>query len=50
MGMGEQLLNYDNVSQAIKIMIDPHGLNISEHKITLSTPALFRIFINVQLI
>lgn len=40
MGMGEPLLNYDNVSQAIKIMMDPHGLNISKHKITLSTSGI----------
>ncbi|MDJ1257357.1 MAG: 23S rRNA (adenine(2503)-C(2))-methyltransferase RlmN [Candidatus Midichloria sp.] len=40
MGMGEPLLNYANVSQAIKIMMDPHGLNISKHKITLSTSGI----------
>jgi len=40
MGMGEPLLNYDNVSQAIKCMTNPDGLNISKHKITLSTSGI----------
>ncbi len=37
MGMGEPLLNYENVINAIKIIIHKDCLNISARKITLST-------------
>jgi 23S rRNA (adenine2503-C2)-methyltransferase len=37
MGMGEPLYNYENVSAALKIIMDPEGLSISRRKITLST-------------
>lgn len=37
MGMGEPLLNYDNVAKAIRIYMDKDGLNMSKRKITLST-------------
>ena len=37
MGMGEPLYNYDNVSAAIKIIMDDDGIAISRRKITLST-------------
>jgi 23S rRNA (adenine2503-C2)-methyltransferase len=37
MGMGEPLFNYDNVAEALKIIMDPEGLSISRRKITLST-------------
>lgn len=37
MGMGEPLLNYENVAHALKTMMHPDGLNISKRKITLST-------------
>jgi len=37
MGMGEPLLNLDNVSKAILILTDENGLNISKRKITIST-------------
>ena len=37
MGMGEPLANYANVMQAIHVLHDPKGLNISARKITLST-------------
>ena len=37
MGMGEPLFNYDNVAEALKIVMDPEGLAISRRKITLST-------------
>jgi 23S rRNA (adenine2503-C2)-methyltransferase len=37
MGMGEPLFNYDNVAEALKIVMDPGGLAISRRKITLST-------------
>ena len=37
MGMVEPLFNYDNVAEALKIVMDPEGLSISRRKITLST-------------
>src|SRR5246500_4041518 len=37
MGMGEPLFNYDNVAEALRIIMDPEGLAISRRKITLST-------------
>ncbi|MDR1208652.1 MAG: 23S rRNA (adenine(2503)-C(2))-methyltransferase RlmN [Holosporales bacterium] len=37
MGMGEPLHNYENVSSAIKIMMDSDGLAFSRRRITLST-------------
>ena len=37
MGMGEPLLNYDNVVAALGIVIDPEGLALSRRRITLST-------------
>ena len=40
MGMGEPLLNYDNVISAIKIMTDKQGMNISPKKIVLSTSGI----------
>jgi len=40
MGMGEPLLNYDNVRAAIRIIEDPDGLTVSKRKITLSTAGI----------
>jgi 23S rRNA (adenine2503-C2)-methyltransferase len=40
MGMGEPLLNYDNVTGAIYHMTDEMGLGISPRRITLSTAGL----------
>jgi 23S rRNA (adenine2503-C2)-methyltransferase len=37
MGMGEPLLNFDAVSQAIRIITSPQGLEMSPSRITLST-------------
>ncbi|SFM48133.1 23S rRNA (adenine(2503)-C(2))-methyltransferase RlmN [Halopseudomonas yangmingensis] len=37
MGMGEPLLNYDNVVNAMRIMMDDLGYGISKRKVTLST-------------
>jgi len=37
MGMGEPMLNYDNVVRAIRIINDPKGLNIGARHITVST-------------
>lgn len=40
MGMGEPLHNYDNTMAAIRVLNDPHGLNIGARHITLSTVGL----------
>ncbi|MBT5047494.1 MAG: 23S rRNA (adenine(2503)-C(2))-methyltransferase RlmN [Rhodospirillaceae bacterium] len=37
MGMGEPLLNYDNVAKALTIIMDNEGISISKRRITLST-------------
>jgi 23S rRNA (adenine2503-C2)-methyltransferase len=37
MGMGEPLFNYDNVVQALRIVMDGEGIAISKRRITLST-------------
>lgn len=37
MGMGEPLMNYENVTRAIKILCDKRGQDLSERHITLST-------------
>lgn len=47
MGMGEPLLNYDNVILAVQIMLDDNGYGLSKRRVTLSTsgvvPALDRL-------
>lgn len=40
MGMGEPLLNFDNVAKALKIVMDCDGLAISRRRITLSTSGI----------
>ncbi len=40
MGMGEPLLNYNNVVNSINILCDTEGLAISKRKITLSTSGI----------
>ncbi len=37
MGMGEPLFNYENVAQALRIVMDGDGISISKRRITLST-------------
>jgi len=37
MGMGEPLLNFDNVVAAMRIMMDDYGYGLSKRRITLST-------------
>ncbi len=37
MGMGEPMLNYDNVMKSIDLITDDHGLNIGARRITVST-------------
>lgn len=40
MGMGEPLLNYDNVAKAIKILTDEEGIAISKRRINVSTSGI----------
>ncbi len=40
MGMGEPLLNYDNVAKALAIIMDMEGIALSRRSITLSTAGL----------
>jgi 23S rRNA (adenine2503-C2)-methyltransferase len=47
MGMGEPLLNYDNVVRAMRVMLDDFGYGLSKRRVTLSTagivPAIRRL-------
>jgi len=47
MGMGEPLLNFDNVVKAMDLMMDDHGYGLSKRRVTISTsgviPALYRL-------
>ena len=47
MGMGEPLHNYENVTQACRILNDPAGLNFSRRRLTVSTvglvPQIYRL-------
>lgn len=40
MGMGEPLLNLDNVTPALDILLDDCGYNLSKHTVTVSTAGL----------
>jgi len=40
MGMGEPLANFDNLIDALEILMDPHGLDFSSRRITVSTCGL----------
>jgi 23S rRNA (adenine2503-C2)-methyltransferase len=40
MGMGEPLHNFENVIESIRILLDERGLNLSKHKVTVSTCGL----------
>lgn len=40
MGMGEPLLNLENVMDAIKVLISEEGLNLSKRRITISTSGI----------
>ena len=43
MGMGEPLYNFDNVAQAMRIVMDGEGISISKRRITLSTAGVVPI-------
>ena len=40
MGMGEPLLNYENVAKALTIIMDSEGIALSKRRITLSTSGI----------
>jgi 23S rRNA (adenine2503-C2)-methyltransferase len=40
MGMGEPLLNFDNVMKSIRIITSPDGLNMAQKRITVSTSGI----------
>ncbi|MGL4393421.1 MAG: 23S rRNA (adenine(2503)-C(2))-methyltransferase RlmN [Fusobacteriaceae bacterium] len=40
MGMGEPLLNFENLIRSLEIVSDPMGINISKRKVTVSTAGL----------
>lgn len=40
MGMGEPLYNFENVKGALKIIMDPEGIQLSKRRITLSTAGM----------
>jgi 23S rRNA (adenine2503-C2)-methyltransferase len=40
MGMGEPLMNFDNVVRAMRLMMDDNGFGISRRRITLSTSGI----------
>ncbi len=42
MGMGEPMLNYDNVMQSIRYITSPDGLNMAQKRITVSTSGVIR--------
>ena len=37
MGMGEPLLNFDNVIPALNLMLDDHAYGLSKRRVTVST-------------
>lgn len=47
MGMGEPLLNFDNVLEALRLMLDDNAYGLSKRRVTVSTsgvvPALDRL-------
>ena len=48
MGMGEPLLNYDNVIKSINVLTDEKGLAFSKRKVTLSTSGIVPKIINFK--
>jgi 23S rRNA (adenine2503-C2)-methyltransferase len=40
MGMGEPLLNYDNVKKSIQIMLDQKAFSLSRRRVTISTSGI----------
>ena len=48
MGMGEPLLNYKNVIEAIKLITSEDGIKISNKKITLSTSGISKMIVKMS--
>ena len=48
MGMGEPLLNYDNLARALRIITEPDGLNISPRRVTVSTAGIMAGLQNLE--
>ena len=52
MGMGEPLLNFDNVISAVNLMLDDHAYGLAWKRVTISTagvvPALARLYDHTQ--
>jgi 23S rRNA (adenine2503-C2)-methyltransferase len=49
MGMGEPLDNYDEVCEALRLMVSPHAMRISNRKVTLSTSGLVDRHVNLAI-
>ncbi len=47
MGMGEPLLNYNNVIAAIEKITSPHGLNMAAKRLTVSTVGIAKMIIKM---
>jgi len=47
MGMGEPLLNYKNVIQAIELLSSPDGLGMSHKRFTLSTAGIIKMILKL---
>ena len=48
MGMGEPLLNYDNVLQAMNLMLDDFAYGLSKYKVTLSTSGVLPAMVKLK--
>jgi 23S rRNA (adenine2503-C2)-methyltransferase len=48
MGMGEPLLNIDNVSESLEILFSKEGMNYSSRKVTISTSGLYDRMIELE--
>jgi len=47
MGMGEPLLNLENLRKAICVFTDPKGINLSKRRITISTCGIYESLIDI---
>ncbi len=47
MGMGEPLLNYNNVMAAIEKITSPHGLNMAAKRLTVSTVGIAKMIVKM---
>ncbi len=48
MGMGEPLLNYENVMRSIRLITSPDGLNMAQKRITVSTAGIAKAIIRLS--